>query len=131
MPVVDERNHLIGVISRADVLSVYGRPESDIAGEVIETAGEYGLDPDDMTVTVATGVVTLEGSIHQEEAALMLAARTRHMERIVAVRDRLIREEQTQPGVLRSQVARSTRLVRPVGVARNRKALPGHATRTG
>ena len=37
LPVVDEGNHLIGIISRADVLSVYERPDSDIRAEAKET----------------------------------------------------------------------------------------------
>lgn len=90
LPVVDEGNHLIGMISRVDVLSVYERPDSEILGEVNETiASEFGLDPDDITVTVAAGVVTLSGVADEEKTALELRARIRHMEGVVAVRDRL------------------------------------------
>jgi CBS-domain-containing membrane protein len=94
LPVVDDRNHLIGIISRADVLGVYDRPDSEIRDQVNEAiTGESGLVPADINVTVTAGVVTLAGSVGQERTALELAARIRHIEGVVAVRDRLVREE--------------------------------------
>jgi CBS domain-containing protein len=92
LPVVDERNHLIGIISRVDVLSVYERPDSGICDEVNETiAGDFGLDPADVAVTVRAGIVTLAGSVDQEKTALRLLARIRHIEGVIAVRDRLVK----------------------------------------
>jgi len=92
LPVVDDRNHLVGIVSRADVLSVYERADSDIRDEVNETiTSEFGLT--DANVTVTAGVVTLAGSVSHEKTALELTARVRHIEGVVAVRDRLVREE--------------------------------------
>ena len=34
LPVVSEDGHLVGIISRADVLSVYGRPDDEIGEEI-------------------------------------------------------------------------------------------------
>jgi CBS-domain-containing membrane protein len=94
LPVVDNRNHLVGIVSRADVLSVYERADSDIRDEVKETiTREFGLVPADINVTVTAGVVTLAGSVSREKTALDLTARIRHIEGVVAVRDRLAREE--------------------------------------
>jgi len=94
LPVVDDRNRLIGIISRADVLSVYERPDSDIRDEVNESiAGESGLSGADINVTVKAGVVTVAGSVVHDKSALELMARIRHIEGVVAVRDRLLREE--------------------------------------
>jgi CBS domain-containing protein len=93
LPVVDERNHLIGIISRADVLSVYERPDADIRGEVNDTvAAESGTDLDEVEVTVKAGVVTIAGPVDQQKTALELIAHIRHIEGVVAVRDRLVRE---------------------------------------
>lgn len=92
LPVVDERNHLIGIVSRADVLSVYERADSDIRDEVNETlTSDFG--PAGVKVTVTGGVVTLAGSVSHDNTALELTARVRHVEGVVAVRDRLAREE--------------------------------------
>jgi osmotically-inducible protein OsmY len=44
-------------------------------------------------VSVAAGVVTPAGSVADERAALELTARIRHIEGVVAVRDRLRRRE--------------------------------------
>jgi CBS-domain-containing membrane protein len=83
LPVVDEENHLIGIVSRADVLSVYSRPDTDIQQE-IRTAG-----PGWLNVSVRNGVVTLEG--HPEDAASgqEIVAEAWHTEGVVSVRDRL------------------------------------------
>jgi CBS domain-containing protein len=94
LPVVDNDNHLIGIISRTDVLSVYERPDSEIRSEVSQAvAADSRLDSDDVEVSVAAGVVTLAGSASDERAALELMARIRHIEGVVAVRDRLGRRE--------------------------------------
>ena len=47
LPVVTDDGTLIGIVSRADVLSVYERPDADILDEVrtVIMAGEFGLDP--------------------------------------------------------------------------------------
>jgi CBS domain-containing protein len=95
LPVVDNDNHLIGIISRTDVLSVYERPDSEISGEVNQAiAQDSRLDSDDVEVSVVAGVVTLTGSVAEERAALELMARIRHIEGVVAVRDRLDRREE-------------------------------------
>jgi CBS domain-containing protein len=91
LPVVTDDGTLIGILSRADVLSVYERPDADILDEVrtVIIAGEFGLDPASFTVTVTSGIVTIAGMIKDPDAALELVARVRHAEGVVAVRDRL------------------------------------------
>ena len=91
LPVVTDDGSLIGIVSRADVLSVYERPDADILAEVrtVIMAGEFGLDPASFTVTVTSGIVTMAGMITDPDTALELVARVRHAEGVVAVRDRL------------------------------------------
>jgi CBS domain-containing protein len=91
LPVVTDDGSLIGIVSRADVLSVYERPDADILDEVrtVIMAGEFGLDPASFTVTVTSGIVTIAGMIKDPDTALELMARVRHAEGVVAVRDRL------------------------------------------
>jgi CBS domain-containing protein len=47
LPVLTDDGTLIGIVSRADVLSVYERPDADILSEVrtVIIAREFGLDP--------------------------------------------------------------------------------------
>jgi len=91
LPVVGANGELAGIVSRADVLSVYGRPDEEIRREIVENVILNGLfaDPDRFGVTVSAGVVTLEG--HPETAARgrEIVAETWHVEGVVAVRDRL------------------------------------------
>lgn len=91
LPVVTDDGTLIGILSRADVLSVYERPDADILNEVrtVIMTGEFALDPADFGVTVTAGIVTITGMIKDQDTALELVARVRHAEGVVAVRDRL------------------------------------------
>ena len=36
LPVTDAAGHLVGIISRADVLSVFGRPDEEIGKEICD-----------------------------------------------------------------------------------------------
>jgi CBS domain-containing protein len=90
LPVVGHDGELIGIISRADVLSVYDRSDADILAEVTQViASEFAIIPGDFHAEVSTGVVTLTGFVALQETALELVARLRHIEGVVAVRDRL------------------------------------------
>jgi CBS domain-containing protein len=92
LPVVGPNGMLIGIVSRSDLLSVYERADRDIRDEVVGEilTGEFGLDPAEFEVTVASGVVTLTGPLARLRTALELLARVRHAEGVVAVRDRLV-----------------------------------------
>ena len=64
LPVVDRDGHLVGILSRSDVLSVFGRADEEIRREVIQDviADGFFTDPARFTVTVHDGIVTLEGT---------------------------------------------------------------------
>jgi len=90
LPVVTQDGQLIGIVSRVDLLSVYDRPDADIVDETIKIiVREFAVDPADVEVTVSAGVVTIAGLVGLTETALDLVARIRHVEGVVAVRDRL------------------------------------------
>ncbi len=91
LPVVDAGRHLVGIISRADVLSVFDRSDADIREEVrtgVLMQG-FSVSPDTPTVTVNDGVVTLVGKAENREVGREIAHRIRHIRGVVAVRDRL------------------------------------------
>jgi len=91
LPVVGTDGRLIGIVTRADVLAVYDRPDADILAEVMSVLlGEFGLSAADYQATVSAGVVTVSGLVGLQETALEVAARIRHIEGVVAVRDRLL-----------------------------------------
>jgi CBS domain-containing protein len=91
LPVVNGGGRLVGIVSRADVLSVYERPDAEILAELTNEvlATEFAVDPAAVEVSVASGVVTVSGEVERPEIALELLARIRHVEGVVATRDRL------------------------------------------
>ena len=91
LPVVDDDGRLRGIVSRADVLSVFERPDGEIRDEVVKgiIVAEFGLDPELLAVTVRSGVVTVTGSVDRRADALGLLGAIRHAEGVVGVRDRL------------------------------------------
>jgi len=95
LPVVDADDRLRGIVSRADLLSVYERPDAEIRDEVIKgvIVGEFGFEELLFDVTVKSGVVTLTGPVAKRAVALSLVATIRYVEGVVAVRDRLIYPE--------------------------------------
>jgi CBS-domain-containing membrane protein len=91
LPVVNGDGTLIGIVTRSDVLSVYSKPDPQIQSEITEDLilGTFGCDPARFTVTVKDGIVTIEGTPDAIQAGLDIIDAARHMEGVVAVRDRL------------------------------------------
>jgi CBS-domain-containing membrane protein len=91
LPVINHGGFLVGIISRADVLAVYDRPDDEIRQEIIGNVIVQGFlqDPDQFTVGVQAGVVTLEGSPESAALGHDLVRKIRHVQGVVAVRDRL------------------------------------------
>ena len=76
LPVVDEKGRLVGVVSRRDLLSVFLRPDADIAHDIRQVLDELPLaDPREIIAEVRHGVVTLTGSMRPEHDLMPLALR--------------------------------------------------------
>ena len=64
LPVVDEKGRLAGIVSRRDLLSVFLRPDEDIAADVRTLIDEVLLaEPGEASVSVRDGIVTLTGTL--------------------------------------------------------------------
>ena len=64
LPVIDDNGKLVGIVSRRDLLSVFLRPDGDIAHDARQVLDEIPIGgPKDVTVTVRHGVVTLTGPV--------------------------------------------------------------------
>ncbi len=90
VPVVDSRGHLVGIVCRSDVLSVFSRPDEDIRREITQDVILDGFftDPARLTVTVQDGIVTLAGAPGSAVLGRSIADQVRRVEGVVAVRDR-------------------------------------------
>jgi osmotically-inducible protein OsmY len=91
LPVIDADGRLAGIVSRADVLAVYGRADAEIGEEIrndIATC-ESPADAELFDVSVTDGVVTLAGRPRTCAQGHDVVRRARHVQGVVAVRDRL------------------------------------------
>jgi len=90
LPVVNASGRLLGIISRVDVLSVFGRPDEDIRDEIVHRVlpSAVACKPGDFDVAVSDGVVTISGAPQEERATRAILDAVRHVQGVVAVRDR-------------------------------------------
>ncbi len=90
LPVLDA-GVLIGIISRADVVNAFTKPDEIIEDEVREDIVRrlLFLDPEDVGVSVLDGVVTLDGEMENRTEAHLLEELTRRVEGVVRVESNL------------------------------------------
>ena len=91
LPVVDQRGRLVGIISRADLLKVFNRPDLAIRREIIEdvVVGEFMMDPGRFFIRVHDGVVVLEGRVEHRSLLPLLVRAVHSVEGVVRVENRL------------------------------------------
>ena len=89
--VVDDPGHLLGIVSRSDVLGVFSRPDEEIrrevAGRVIRHS--FRTDPALFGITVQDGIVTMAGRPETAELGQELLEAVRRVDGVVAVHDQL------------------------------------------
>jgi len=90
LPVIDHDDRLVGIISRTDILAVFDRGDADIREEIMTQVIAGRSEPNWYSVIVEDGVVTLEGTPETVAIGHDLVSRTRHVQGVVAVRDRLV-----------------------------------------
>jgi CBS-domain-containing membrane protein len=91
LPVVDSAGRLAGIVSRTDVLSVFSRPDDEILNQITSDVilDTYLMDPLSFRVAVKDGVVTMSGDPESALVGHEIIDTIRHVEGVVAVRDRL------------------------------------------
>ncbi|MGR3937543.1 CBS domain-containing protein [Streptomyces sp. BRA346] len=91
LPVVDEEDRLIGIVTRRDLLRVFLRPDDEIRAEVIDEVlvRSLWLRPQSVTVTVTDGVVRLEGELDRHSEVPIAVRMAGQVDGVVAVVDRL------------------------------------------
>jgi len=91
LPVLDEADRLVGIVTRRDLLQVFLRPDAEIRDEVIEEVlvRALWLPPRSTDVSVTEGVVTLTGQMERKSETEIAVSMTRQIDGVVAVVDRL------------------------------------------
>ncbi|MCC3768259.1 CBS domain-containing protein [Streptomyces sp. UNOC14_S4] len=91
LPVVDETDKLVGIISRADILRVFLREDTAIRAEIRHDLLErtLGLAPSAVTVEVAEGQVTLTGTVGARSMIPIVERLCRSVDGVVGVHQRL------------------------------------------
>jgi CBS domain-containing protein len=91
LPVVEEGGKVVGIVSRADLLKVFMRPDEEIRQEVVGDvlARMLSIGPDRVRATVRDGVVTVEGLVERRSLIPLLAGLVRGVDGVVGVEERL------------------------------------------
>ncbi|MDT0566161.1 CBS domain-containing protein [Streptomyces sp. DSM 3412] len=91
LPVIDDEERLLGVVSRGDLLRVFLRSDEDIEEEVRRTVVAYLFPALTHTIHVSVhdGVVTLRGEVRDPALSWVAERLTRAVEGVVDVHARL------------------------------------------
>ncbi len=91
LPVVDETDKLVGIVSRADVLRVFLREDDAIRSEIQHDLLErtMGLPPSAVRAEVSEGQVTLTGSVEARSTIPLIERLCRSVDGVVSVHQRL------------------------------------------
>lgn len=87
LPVVDD-GRLVGIVTRADVVRAFVRPDAELARLVREEVlakAAFGLEPEAFAVAVRAGVVELTGWVERRSLADTILAEIRDLGGVVGV----------------------------------------------
>jgi CBS domain-containing protein len=91
LPVLDDDNRAVGIVSRGDLLCIFLRSDKAIWAEILRGifANTLWLDPADVQVRVCDGVVTLAGTVPCRSLVPIAVRLCEAVDGVVAVHDQL------------------------------------------
>lgn len=91
LPVVTPDGSLEGIISRADVMAAFARPDDELGDEIRSDVIErvMRIDADAVSVAVTDGFVTLSGTVETKSESRLVEELTVRVEGVVAVDSKL------------------------------------------
>ncbi|MEV5378280.1 CBS domain-containing protein [Streptomyces nondiastaticus] len=100
LPVVDEADRLVGVVSRGDLLRVFLRDDRAIREEIVHDLLERTLElaPSAVAVDVSEGQVTLTGPVQDRGTIPVLVRLCRAVDGVVSVRERIVQQQEKRAG---------------------------------
>jgi len=98
LPVVGPEGELLGVISRADVVNAFTKPDEVIEDEIREDIVRrlLFLDPAAVRISVKDGVVSLSGELENRTEAHLLEELTRRLDGVIRVNSQVTFEVDDQ-----------------------------------
>ncbi|GAA2287399.1 CBS domain-containing protein [Nonomuraea roseoviolacea subsp. roseoviolacea] len=98
LPVVDEDEILLGIVSRRDLVKVFVRQDGDIAREVLEEIlDRLWVETDEVRVKVEHGIVTLSGFVPRRSDAEIATRMVQRVDGVVDVIDDMEWKEDDTP----------------------------------
>ena len=94
MPVV-QSGEVVGIVTRNDILSIFARPDDEIAADVRTVLSSHPNRPDDFHVdsSVDGGIVTLTGDVHYGCDEPVLTSLVRDVDGVINVLSRIHHRE--------------------------------------
>ncbi|NUK83586.1 BON domain-containing protein [Streptomyces lunaelactis] len=91
LPVVDERERLVGLVARRELLQTFLQPDEAIRRAIVKDVIEDSLwlAPQAIDVSVTNGVVTLSGELERRSEKAVALRMTEWVNGVVAVIDEL------------------------------------------
>ncbi len=91
LPVVDASEHLVGIVSRHDLVQVFVRSDRDIQAEISDEVlvRALSVDPRTVTIEVRDGVVTLHGQLERRSMVPLAVHLAQSVDGVVVVTDQL------------------------------------------